>query len=545
MADSLRMDPSEDHLPLSDLTLRNSRLLQLPNELLLQIIRDTEPDEFWSLAASCQHMWILSREFVFLRRQQQRSHRHYPYFRTPWEHHPDPLTRSNPSAPLLPDYTVIWDVHELLTRFQSAAKFVKSIALMKESPTPTSFMRLYRIATSPLIQKFVSESNILQQADLVGKILDGLEVSRTLLQPSDVLWGSGRLVLLMLCYNIQSLTIPRLGATHLLKLMSSVATSMYRERIPTLGGNLYGLWSNLKEIYIGPYSWKLPSQGRLLDLPEMRLRQRIERDIQIPIEVVLPLLYLPSLKKLCVWQLSPATTSQAFEEACNGTELLTSNIVSVEVFYGEVAQSQLEAFFRPMKKLRRLIWINKEGENRNGSHSSISLHGIKKALCNAQLTLESLCLALPGPVPIHSVEHGFSGLQAFTALKDLAIDVCLLFPGRGDVTSSVGARTAPIRFVEMMPSSLTTLSIFRSREHIKEFEWETFFASLPYAKSKGRFPAFAHLQFYGNYREPNNVDSGRSAFDWQSEYNSIRVFPAIGGIVERLIKAGIACTVHT
>jgi hypothetical protein len=546
MDQSFRMHLNAGQLSISDLNLRSSHFLKLPNELLLQIIRDTEPDDFWNLASSCQHMWMLSREFVLQHKQKQRSHRHYPYFRTPWEQHSHPLTRSNPSAPVRPDYSVVWDVYELLTCFPSAAKFVKSVALMREFRLlhDTSITHLNRIATSPIIHKFVSESTTLQQADLVGAVLDGLQIPDPRIYPNHRCWAFGWLVLLMLCCNIECLTTPRFGARDILKLMSTIAVSVYHEKFSSLGGNSYGLWSNLREIYIGPYQSKLPFQGMVLDYAELRQVARAERGIYIPIELVLPLLHLPSLKKLCVWYLCSAETPQDFEEAKRKTELVRSNVEHIEVCYGDVATDQLEAFFRPLKKLRRLIWAHQARENPNPNPAPFSFSGMNNALCNVRSALEALSLTLPGYTPIHSPYDGVSSLNGFTALKQLSIDVSLLFPAQPGAVGSQGARAPPLKLVDMIPTSLVTLSIFRSRRHIKEFEWEMFFAGLAHAKRRGRFPSFDLVRFYGNYSENNTLYSERT-FDRRSESDYNHSFPTIGGIVERIVSAGITCTVYT
>jgi F-box-like len=495
-------------------------LLSLPNELLLQIIEDTEPNDFWNLAATCRQFRALSAEYVQERNELQRHMLHYPY--TPRSSQQQDGGTVVVFQAVGQDHrglnSVIWDIHQLLTTLSGAAKFTLAIVLKRESrpsertdaETNEVIRRLNELSSSSGIVNFVLSCAVFRCLPDVDRVLTELQIDED--TDRDAHWVWGWLILLVLCYNVECLSIPQSGARKLVQLMATIVTKTYRNKFATLGGMPYGVWSNLMEIYISPPT-TAPLRPGVQALPSLC----------IPVDYVMQLLFLPNLKNLYVWNVIAQSedTINAFRDTIESTSF-ASTLEILEVHNGWIKAEHIQILLRPLRKLRRLTWNFPQPTPGATPEEVFSGDRFYHALIQLRHTLEYLSIGLPPMASSRSNINFLSSLKAFRNLAELRVDASFLFP----TDAMVGPRAPPISLRQMLPISIQKLTIWRSWRNYCEFEWEYLFQGLAYAKRMKELPYLSLIRFYG---------------ELTPGLQSLRPLrPAIGSIVESLERAGIS-----
>jgi hypothetical protein len=422
------------------------------------------------------------------------------------------------TAESTPVSSIIWDVYELLVNSLPKARCTKVISLKKErwlrsftaQEARHMIEKLNELSESTEIRQFVHNSAILKRCNLVQSTVTGLQISAVQNQPY---WIWGWLLLLLQCYNVEYLSIPRNDAKLFIHLMSQIVVDTYHGKYASLGGNPYRIWSRLKEVCIKP----LHSQDLIHAVGDsLPASQCVE------MEDVMLLLLLPSLKKLYIWFMDSNSVTN-FRVVSEKTEFAISSIEEIEVHMAKVPVDRLEAFFRPMRNLDRLIWCHRNRrDDRELTSEVFDLVKFTNALHHTRHALKSLTLSLPDSYPIRSTFFGFYSFKAFTTLIDLRIDASLLFSGH---PKTGGPQNVPIALKDILPSSLEFLTVMRAWKNYKEFEWESLFSGFVYARRHGRFPRMERIRLCGD------------VVPHPSCYNL--TWPAIGSIVERLQNTGI------
>lgn len=432
-------------------------LLDLPNELLLQILDTSRPNEFEHFVLSCKHLHHLARDLIV---EHNRLKKDFGSLRL--------ICYSGSSSHSRESRRFAGHAMMLLAKLSDmplAVQYIRRLDFgrcdeLPEGRTIEEFMTdLERCETgcfamSESLRRVGVEADdwcdAVSDKSVVSSSThntDGL-TSREKARYFETLGDRAFIVLLLHAVNLRQLHI------HHRTRMTFFNDRSYVSAIEKLARSDVGERSDQNPRMIQPASRPL---GRL----EVLGPWRSDTEFGTPVQAIAPFLLIPSLKKIVGFQYCAAGDRQAglrdqWYWTYDWPYRCECAIEEIELSQSAISPVNLREFLKPMQSLRSFRHLhNSFGNGAGVDWDPASFLAVIGECCGR--TLQDLTLATRSRCDFVPMDWSF---MAFEQLRTLEIDAALLLDVRCRSTPKDGARSGARSLVEHLPSSLVELTLF-------------------------------------------------------------------------------------